>query len=336
MRPMPYSVNSVRVSGLAGAGLLAWSLVPAADDVTLRSPPRCQWWVIHCRCAPRRPANPPPMSGLGTRLALVVGSFAAAGAGWFGARRFADDDPSGTAVVSVDLFGCPDGTAEPASIGQVHVGERVWLIGVTDDRWAIVRHPAEPARPAWMPLAAIDTNATKGELPTLSCAAAAELTGEAPPTTAPPTSVGTASTVVLATSTTVVETTSTTSTTIPFDTFPPTVTVTADRAHLYVQSAVPPCDLESSLIVTIVVADPSVPLSIRSIVATWTTPAGVQTSGLSPIGGNRFQLVVPANGPPGGETPLTLIAKGSDGVGNVGEGQLVVSLRDPASFGCTG
>lgn len=276
------------------------------------------------------------MSGFGARLALVVGSLAAAGAGWFGARQLGSDEPSATAIVAVDLFGCPDGTAETASIGQVHVGERIWLIGVSDDRWAVIRHPDDPDRPAWMPLAAIDTNATKGELPTLSCAAAAELTGEAPVTSAPPTSVGTASTVVLATSTTVESTTSTTSTTIPFDTFPPTVTVTADRPYLYVQSAVPPCDLESSLIVTIVVADPSVPLTIRSIIATWTTPAGVQTSGLSPIGGNRFQLVIPANGPPGGETPLTLIAKGSDGVGNVGEGQLVVSLRDPASFGCAG
>lgn len=276
------------------------------------------------------------MSGLGARVALIVGSFAAAGAGWFGARQLGDEDTVSTAVAAADLFGCPDGTSEPVSIGQVHVGERVWLMGITDDRWAVIRHPDTPDLPAWLPLAAVDTNATKGDLPTLSCAAAAELTGEAPVTTAPSTSVGTASTVVLATSTTVVETTSTTSTTIPFDTFPPIVTVTADRAYLYVQSAIPPCDLESSLVVTIAIADPSVPLTIRSIVATWTTPAGVQTSGLSPIGGNRFQLVIPANGPPTGETPLTLIAKGSDGVGNVGEGQLVVSLRDPASFGCTG
>ena len=276
------------------------------------------------------------MSGLGARVALIVGSLAAAGAGWFGARQFGDDDTTTTALAAADLFDCPDGTVEPVSVGQVFVGERVWLIGVTDDRWAVIRHPDDPERPAWLPLAAVDTNATKGELPTLTCAAAADLTTDATGTTAPPTSVGTASTVVLATSTTVVDTTSTTSTTIPFDTFPPTVTVTADRAFLYVQSAIPPCDLESSLIVTIVVADPSTPLTIRSIIATWTTPAGVQTSGLSPIGGNRFQLVVPANGPPTGETPLTLIAKGSDGVGNVGEGQLVVSLRDPASFGCTG
>lgn len=277
------------------------------------------------------------MSGLGARLALVVGSLAAAGAGWFGARQLGDDEQAATASVAADLFDCPDseGGAEPESIGQVHIGERVWLIGVTDDRWAIIRHPDSPERPAWVPLAAIDTNATAGELPHLSCAAAADLITDAV-TTSAPTSIGTASTVVLATSTTAVETTSTTSTTIPFDTVPPTVTVTADRAFLYVQSAIPPCDLESSLIVTIVVADPSLPLSIRSIVATWTTPSGVQTSGLSPIGGNRFQLVIPANGPPTGETPLTLIARGADGVGNVGEGQLVVSLRDPASFGCTG
>lgn len=276
------------------------------------------------------------MSGLGARLALIVGSLAAAGAGWFGARELGSDEPNSTAMSAVDLFDCPDGSAEPVSIGQVHVGDRLWLIGVTDERWAVIRHPDTPGRPAWLPLAAIDTNATKGELPTMSCAAPAPLSTGGAATTAPPTSLGTASTVVLATSTTGVTTTSSTTTTVASDVFPPIVTVTADRAFLYVQSAIPPCDLESSLIVTIVVADPTVPLTIRSIVATWTTPGGVQTAGLSPIGGNRFQLIIPANGPPGGETPLTLIAKGADGVGNVGEGQLVVSLRDPASFGCTG
>jgi hypothetical protein len=275
------------------------------------------------------------MSGLGARLALVVGSLAAAGVGWFGARQLGADDETASAATAADLYDCPQGDA-PVSIRQLRIGERVWLIGTSDDRWAVIRHPDAPDRPAWVALAAIDTNATANELPTLSCAEAAELAADGADNSAAPTSLGTASTVVLATSTTTETTTSTTSTTIAFDTFPPTVTVTADRAYLYVQSAVPPCDLESSLIVTIAVVDPSVPVNIRSIVATWNSPSGVQTSGLSPIGGNRFQLVVPANGPVGGETPLTLIAKGADGVGNVGEGQLVVSLRDPAAFGCPG
>jgi len=54
------------------------------------------------------------------------------------------------------------------------------------------------------------------------------------------------------------------------------------------------------------------------------------------VAGNRFSLQVLANGPNGGETPLTLTATGADGAGNVGTGQVVVSLRDPRSFGCAG
>ena len=83
------------------------------------------------------------MSGLGARLALVVGSLAAGGAGWVGARQLAGDPPSGTALVAVDLFDCPGSSDQQVSIGQVRAGERVWLIGVTDDRWAVIRHPDE-------------------------------------------------------------------------------------------------------------------------------------------------------------------------------------------------
>ena len=60
------------------------------------------------------------------------------------------------------------------------------------------------------------------------------------------------------------------------------------------------------------------------------------TANLVPVAGNRFSLQVLANGPNGGETPLTLTASGADGAGNVGTGQVVVSLRDPRSFGCAG
>ena len=114
------------------------------------------------------------------------------------------------------------------------------------------------------------------------------------------------------------------------------MTVTTDRAFLYVVSGVAPCVAEESLEVTIVVADPTVPITIRSIVATWSAAGGVQTANLVPVAGNRFSLQVLANGPNGGETPLTLTATGADGAGNVGTGQVVVSLRDPRSFGCAG
>ena len=277
------------------------------------------------------------MSGMGARVALVAVSFVAAGAGWFGASQFGADATPGTALAAVDLYECPaDGSR---SVGQVHAGDEVWLIGVSDDRWAVIRNPDDPDRPAWLPLALVATAASAGDLPQLTCGQVVATATTTPTviTTTTPTSpsASTSSPVVLATSTST-SSTSSTSTTIATDKVPPTVTVSTDRAYLYVRSQIAPCNSEDSLVVSIVVADPTVPLSIRSIVATWNAPDGPQTANLVPVGGNRFSLEVAANGPAAGETPLTLTATGSDGAGNVGTGQTVVSLRDPGSFGCVG
>jgi hypothetical protein len=186
-----------------------------------------------------------------------------------------------------------------------------------------------------MPLSQLATTANEGQLPELTCASAIGATTTTPPDSQVATSMAaTSTTALLATTTSEASTTSSTSTTIVADTTPPVVTVTADRAYLYVLTTAAPCNAETTLLVTITVADPTVPLTIRSIEATWTSPAGPQRANLTPAGGNRFQLQIPTNGPPTGETPLTLTATGSDGAGNVGSGQLVVALRDPASFGC--
>ena len=85
---------------------------------------------------------------------------------------------------------------------------------------------------------------------------------------------------------------------------------------------------------SIAIADPTLPLTLRSIVATWNSPAGPQTANLSPVAGNRFKLVITANGPAAGELPVLLTATATDGVGNVGTGTATVSLRNPSSFGC--
>ena len=279
------------------------------------------------------------MSGLGARVALVVGSLAAGGLGWFGARQLGNEDATATALAATDFFECPV-TADPAavvSVGQLHAGDIVWLIGTTDDRWAVIRNPDHPDRAAWLPLALIRTNTSPGSLPQLTCTqAAVTATTLATGDSGPPTSIGqgVASTVVLESTTTESSTSTSTSTTVPSDREPPLVIVTTDRPNLYVLTDRAPCSLETTLEATIVVADPTLPLAIRSIVATWDSPAGPQTANLVPVGGNRFSLQVPANGPPGGETPLTLTATASDGAGNVGIGHVIASLRDPRSFGC--
>ena len=275
------------------------------------------------------------MSGLGARAALVVASLAAAAGGWFGVRQLATEEPVTTVISTTQLYGCPDDGLAP--VGTVQEGDRVWLIGVTDDRWAVIRHPEQPDRPAWVPLAQLATSANSGQLPELTCASALGATTTTTADSQVATSVGaTSTTAVVATTTSAASTTSSTSTTIVGDVTPPVVTVTADRAHLYVLTTATPCSAETTLLVTIAVADPTVPLTIRSIEATWVAPAGPQRASLTPAGGNTFQLQVPANGPLTGETPLTLTATGSDGAGNVGSGQLVVALRNPGSFGCVG
>ena len=279
------------------------------------------------------------MSGLGARVALVAASLAAGGLGWFVAHTLGSDETTATALAATDFFDCAvtSNATTALAVGQVHAGDRVWLIGTTDDRWAVIRNPDHPDRPAWLPLALIATNSSPGSLPQLTCAQAVTtattiVTGDTGATTT--LAQAAPSTVVLESTTTESSTSTSSTTTTPTDVTPPVVTVTTDRAYLYVLTDRAPCSAETSLEVTIAIADPSLPLTLRSIVATWDSPAGPQTANLVPAGGNRFSLQIPTNGPAGGETPLTLTATAADGVGNVGIGQIVVSLRDPSSFGC--
>ncbi|MDO8364700.1 MAG: hypothetical protein Q7V88_17550 [Actinomycetota bacterium] len=278
------------------------------------------------------------MTGVAGRSALLVGSLVAAGLGWFGGRQLAGDGSASTVLATADLYDCP--TPGALSVGQLHSGDEVWLIGVSDARWAVIRHPDDPNRMAWMPLALVSTAASVGDLPELDCtpSAAGPATGTVPTgSTAPTTTLGGSTTSSsTSTSSTSTSTTSSTTSTIPADTTPPTVTLTSDRPYLYVVSTAAPCSEEDAMEVAIVVADPSLPLTIRSIIANWTGPGGPASANLIPVGGNRFRLEVAADGPVSGETPLTLTATAADGVGNVGSGSLVVSLRAPTSFGCAG
>ena len=279
------------------------------------------------------------MSGVGARIALVVGSLAAGGLGWFGAQKLSNEETTATALAATDFFECPvtDDPTSVVSVGQVHAGDNVWLIGTTDDRWAVIRNPTDPDRPAWMPLALVATNASPGSLPQLTCTqAAVTAITIATADSGSQTTIGQVvqSTVVLESTTTESTTTTAPPVTLPSDRVPPVVTITTNRPYLYVVTNSPPCSLETTLEATVAVADPTLPLTIRSIGATWDSPAGPQTASLVPVGGNRFSLQVPANGPASGETPLTITATATDGAGNVGVGQIVVSLRNPSSFGC--
>ncbi len=269
--------------------------------------------------------------GVGERVALIIGSLVLGVASWFAVKTFASADAPAAAPTAVDLYSCPMDGAQ--SIGQVQPGDDVWLVGVSAGRWGVIRHPDDPDRLAWVALAQLGTGQPTRDLPEMGCDAnpttiTTSTTVVAPTTTAKPTS-GTTTT----TSSTTTSSTSTTSTTIGGDREPPTVNLTADRDFLYVSPSAA-CPNETAMEVTVTVVDPTVPLTIRSIVAEWAAAAGPQQATLTPIGGTRFQLVITSNGPPAGETPLIITATASDGAGNVGTGTLTVSLRDPRSFGC--
>ncbi len=268
------------------------------------------------------------------RLGLLVATLGAAAAGWFVTTSvLADDtdDEVATVVGEVPLRSCPT-SAGAATVGAVAPGDRVWLIGVTGDEWAVIRHPQRPSEPAWMPMALVRTEARAGDLPEFRCSAAevAVVTTTTAPTTTLPGVVATTTTVV---GTTVPTTSTLPPTTVSGDIAAPVVTVEADRPYLYTSPAAGTCAIEAELLITVRVADPTLPVSVRSIVAEWMGPGGPQSANLTPIAG-RFKLVVTAGGPLEGELPLTIIATGVDGAGNVGVGSLVVSLRNPASFEC--
>jgi hypothetical protein len=89
------------------------------------------------------------VSGLGARVALVVGSLAAAGGGWFAAGKVHDNRQPATAVGEVSIYDCPE--PQGAAIGVVKAGDELQLVGVTDDRWAVIQRPGHPDQLAWLP-----------------------------------------------------------------------------------------------------------------------------------------------------------------------------------------
>lgn len=269
------------------------------------------------------------------RAALVVATLVAAVAGWFVTLALLDGDDTGgsaTARADVELLSCP--TAEGAvTIGSLAAGDRVWLVGVTGDRWAVIRHPEEPQQPAWVPLADLATDATRTDLPVLTCAEAETVVVTTTTSTTAVTLPGQTTTTTVPGATTSSSSTEP-STTLSGDVTPPEVTIITDREYIYVQTAIAPCSDEVEMIVAVTIADPTLPVSVRSIQATWNAPTGPQTANLVPVAG-RFRLSIATDGPNGGEIPVTITATATDGAGNVGTGTKVVALRDPASFGCT-
>jgi len=262
---------------------------------------------------------------IGARIAFVLGSLLAAAIGWVGVSHVAGADHGGSAKGAVDIFSCPMKGA--VSIGQLHAGDAVWVMGVSEHRWAVIRHPLEPDRPAWVPLAMIRTNANPDELPEMGCDADPNTATTPPPTTGP------ASTLPGATTTTLPATTtsSSTTTTISSDTTPPTITLTADAGQKIVYTkTVNQCS--DTLIFSVSIADPTLPLTLNGIGVSW--PGSDGTLQATPLLKNKWQVVFSGQTLSAPQVPLTITATATDGAGNSGTGTLQLTLATPPATGC--
>jgi hypothetical protein len=263
---------------------------------------------------------------IGARIAFVVGSLLAAAIGWVGVSRVAGADHGGSVKGAVDIFSCPMQGAK--SIGQLHAGDAVWVMGVSEHRWAVIRHPLTPDQPAWVPLAMIRTNASPDELPEMGCEANPNTATTAPPTT------GSASTLPGATTTTLPATTtsSSTTTTISSDTTPPKITITADKDQKIVYTkSVNQCS--STLLFRITIADPSLPLELNGVEVGW--PGSDGTVQAKNILRNEWQVLFEGVTISAPQVPLTVTVTATDGAGNVGTGTLLLTLATtPPPAGC--
>lgn len=120
------------------------------------------------------------MSGVG-RLPCARGCLAGRGGRVLRREQLGDDEAAtGTVVATADFFGghvtVDDAVAAPPHSGRCTRATRRWPLGVTGDRWAVIRRPGQPLQPVWLPLAMVSHGADAGPyLPDLSCAAAADV-----------------------------------------------------------------------------------------------------------------------------------------------------------------
>ena len=262
---------------------------------------------------------------IGARIEFVLGSLLAAAIGWVGVSHVAGAEHGGSAKGAVDIYSCPMKGAR--SVGQLHPGDAVWVMGVSEHRWAVIRHPLTPDQPAWVPLAMIRTNANTDELPEMGCDANPSTATTPPPTSTESTLPGPATTTTVPASTT----SSSTTTTISGDTTPPVITLTADNDQKIVYTkTVNQCS--DTLIFSVRISDPTLPLTLNGIDVTW--PGSDGTVKATPLLKNKWQIVFTGQSLSAPQEPLTITATATDGAGNQGIGTLQITLAAPPATGC--
>ena len=105
-------------------------------------------------------------------LAFGVGAFALTSSGAVLDRARQETLPRD----EVAIYACPEtdssNTRAYESIGRVHRGDRVRVVGRTGSQWLVIRHPDDLRLPAWVPADAMDPDDTLAGIQEMSCSAA--------------------------------------------------------------------------------------------------------------------------------------------------------------------
>ncbi len=274
-------------------------------------------------------ASPARVGAGSLKIALVAAGLAVAGVGiGYVAAGSSGTTPTAFASDAVEMIDCP--ALGGGSIGQLHRGDRVWLIGVADGYLAI-QHPSQPGRAAWVRTADVEPDGAVDERPVVDCeiadaTALDSATPDAPTTTTgevPPTTVVGSTTTVVASVTTVAA---------PVDLTGPTITFVPSRAYIYTGSSVFPCSDEDELDVTVQLSDPSGPATVVSLAATYVGTNGATLNVLvTPSGALRWTIgTIDAFAPQSGTSTMTITVTARDSVGNQSTSQFNIEIRASA------
>ncbi|MEQ1872330.1 MAG: hypothetical protein ABL953_01280 [Ilumatobacteraceae bacterium] len=250
------------------------------------------------------------------KMALVAATLAVAGAGiGYVAAGSSGTTPSAFASDAVDMIDCP--ARGGGSIGQLHRGDRVWVIGRAGGYLAI-QHPSQPGRAAWVIAVDVVPDEAVAGLPVVDCEVAdATAIDAALPTETPPSStVDAVTTTVLA----------------PVDVTGPTINLQPERTYIYTGSGVFPCSDEDELEVTVQLSDPSAPTTVVSLVATYVGTNGETLDVLVvPSGSLRWTIgTIDAFAPQSGTSTMTVTVTARDSLGNQTASQFNIEIRASA------
>ncbi len=124
--------------------------------------------------AARTPASAGPAKLAAGGAAVAAAAAVAFVLGWTGAFG---GEPTGAvlALDPVDVHTCSRDQAPGLVTGQLHRGDRVWMIGTSGEQWLVIRDPQALTSPAWVRSSDVARDGDTAMLPEIDCAQAADL-----------------------------------------------------------------------------------------------------------------------------------------------------------------